>query len=242
MAVAAVPELVRDHGQDLGRRRRLDERVVEDDPPRRAEPGDVRIQLRRPLARVRDEHLAHRHARVGGEPHHSLAQLRVLERAELVEDGLEHDRRDEAEQQDEQSRTDRGDHRPGGGEEHGGADEPGHARTGQERADPDALDAVEGVLPPGLAREAELPLVREAEPDRERQPDERREDDEERTEHERSERLGQRIDDTGERVPRLRQRDEGEQGQPDREVGEDRAVARIVVAAGGVDVVHGRVL
>ena len=110
------------------------------------------------------------------------------------------------------------------------------------RADPDALDAVEGVLPPGLAREAELPLVREPEPDRERQPDERREDDEERTEHERAERLGQRIDDPGERVPRRRQRDEGEQGQPDREVGEDRAVARIVVAAGGVDVVHGRVL
>ena len=40
--------------------------------------------------------------------------------------------------------------------------------------------------------------------------------------------------------PGAGQRDEGEQSQPDREVGEDRAVARIVVPACGVRVAHGR--
>ena len=177
---------------------------------------------------------------VDRETHDRRAQLRVLERPELVEDGLEHDRRDEAEQEDEQCRTDRGDDRPGRREEHGGADEPGHARAGQRRADPDPLDAVEGVLPSGLAREAEVALVREPEPDREREPDERGEDDEQRTEHERTERLGQRVDDRRERVPRAGQRDEDEQSQPDRKVGEDGAVARIVVPACGVVVTHGR--
>ena len=119
MPVAAVAELVRDDRQHLGRRRRLDERVVEDDAPRRAEPGDVRVQLRRPPARVGDEHLADGHARVRGEADDRVAQLVVLERPEPVEDRLEHDRRDEAEQEDEQRRTDRGDERPPGREEDG---------------------------------------------------------------------------------------------------------------------------
>ena len=240
MAVAAVAELVRDDGQHLGRRRGLDERVVEHDAPRRSEPRDVRVQLRRALARVGDEHLAHRHAGVGGELDHRGPELRVLERAELVEDRLEHDRRDEAEQQHEQCGSDRRDHRPGRREDHRGADEPGHAQPGQHRADPDPLDAVERILPARLAREAERALVREPEPDRERQPDERREDDEERTEGERAERFGQRVDDPGERMSRRRERDEREECEPDREVGEDRAVARVVVPACGVRVDHGR--
>ena len=49
---------------------------------------------------------------------------------------------------------------------------------------------------------------------------------------------GSTID--GERVSRPGERDEREQCEPDREVGEDRAVARIVVPAGGVRVDHGR--
>ena len=120
------------------------------------------------------------------------------------------------------------------------ADEPGHAQPGQHRADPDPLDAVERILPARLAREAERALVREPEPDRERQPDERREDDEERTEGERAERFGQGVDDPGERMSRRRERDEREECEPDREVGEDRAVARVVVPACGVRVDHGR--
>ena len=201
MAVAAVAELVRDDRQHLGRRRRLDEGVVEDDAPRRAETGDVCVQLRRALAGVRDEHLADRHARVLGEPHHRGAKLRVLERPEPVEDRLEHDGRDEAEQQDEERRPDRGDDRPRGREEHGGADEPGHTRAGEHGSDQDGLDAVERVLLPRLAREAERALVREPEPDRERQPHERREHGEERAEREGAERRRQRIDDAGKRLP-----------------------------------------
>ena len=106
------------------------------------------------------------------------------------------------------------------------------------RADPDPLDAVERVVPARLAREAERALVREPEPDRERQPHERREDDEERAEDERAERLGQGVDDPGERMSRRRERDEREEREPDRDVGEDRAVARIVVPACGVRVDH----
>ena len=59
-------------------------------------------------------------------------------------------------------------------------------------------------------------------------------------ERERAERLRQPVDDAGERLTGRRQRDEREEGEPEREVGDDRAVARIVVAAGGVRLGHGR--
>jgi hypothetical protein len=54
---------------------------------------------------------------------------------------------------------------------------------------------------------------------------------------ERAERLRQWIEDRGERLPRRRQRDDGQERHSDRDVGENRAVARIVVTAG--DVRHG---
>lgn len=152
--VAAVAELVRDDREHLGRRRLGDERVEEDDAARRAEPGDVCVQLRRPLARVGDEDLAHRHARVRGEPQHGVPELGVLERPEAVEDRLEHDRRDEAQQQDEQRGPDRGDDRPRAREDLRRTDEAGEPEPGQDRADRDRLDAVGRELPPRLAREA----------------------------------------------------------------------------------------
>ena len=103
--VAAVAELVCDHGQDLGRARPARQRVVEDDPARGAETGDVRVQLRRALAGVGDEHLPNRDGRIVCQLEHRVPQARVLERPELVEDRLEHDGRDEAEQEhDEGSR------------------------------------------------------------------------------------------------------------------------------------------
>ena len=108
-----MAELVRDHGQDLGLARLLDERVEEHDPPRRAETGDVRVQLRRPPAGVGDEHLAHGDPERISQPQHRVAEPRVLERAELVEDRLEHDGRDEAEQEHEERGAARGNERPG---------------------------------------------------------------------------------------------------------------------------------
>ena len=240
--VAAMPELVRDNGQHLGRRRRLDEGVVEDDPPRCAEPRDVRVQLRRPLARVGDEHLADGDTAFRGEVHDRAAQLLVLERTEPVEDRLEHDRRHEAEQEHEHGRPRRGDDRPPGRKDDGGADESGEADPREHRPDRDRLDAVDGELLPGLAREPERPLVRQPEPDGEGQAHERRQDDEEAAEHERAECLGQRIDDSGGRLPGRRERDEDEQSQPEREVGEDRAVARIVISACEFGLDHGGAL
>ena len=195
MPVAAVAELVRDDGQDLGRRRRVDERVVEDDAPRRAEPRDVGVQLRRALARVGDEHLAHRHARVGGKLHHRGPQLRVLERAELVEDGLEQTGATKLSSSTSSAAPIAATTGHDAGKSTAAPTRPAMPSAGQHCADPDPLHAVERVLPPRLAREAERALVREPEPDRERQPHERREDDEERAEDERAERLGQRIDD-----------------------------------------------
>ena len=77
-----MAELVRDDRQHLRLARLLDERVVEHHPPRRAEPGDVRVQLRRPPAGIGDEHLANRHARAIREPEHGIAEPGVLERHE----------------------------------------------------------------------------------------------------------------------------------------------------------------
>ena len=94
-AVAPVPELVGDDELDLRSARRREQRVVEHDAPRPAEPRHVRIHLRRAAARVGDEHVADRHAGALGERAQLGRELLVLERPEAVEERLEHDGRDE---------------------------------------------------------------------------------------------------------------------------------------------------
>ena len=200
MPVAAVAELVRDHGQDLGRARLLEERVVEDDPARGAETGDVRVQLRRPLAGVGDEHLPNRDGRVVPQLQHRVAQARGLERPELVEDRLEHDRRDEAEQEHDEGAAGRGHERPGGRERLRAEDEPGERRAREHRADRDRLQPVEREVARALAREAERALVQQAEPDAERQAHERGDVHDQEPEQERAERLRQRVDDPEHRL------------------------------------------
>ena len=53
-----VAELVRDHEAHLLVAEALEERVVEHDPLRVAEPSDVRVDRIRPPRRVHDEHIA----------------------------------------------------------------------------------------------------------------------------------------------------------------------------------------
>ena len=221
MPVAAVAELVRDHGQDLRRARLLEEGVVEDDAPGGAETGDVRVQLRRPLAGVGDEHLANRDGRVVAQLQHGVAQARGLDRAELVEDRLEHDRRDEAEQEHDEGAAGRGRERPGGRERLRAEDEAGQRGAREHRADRDRLQPVEREVARALAREAERALVQQAEPDAQRQAHERGDVHDQEPEQERAERLRQRVDDPEHRLTEGREREHGRDGEPERDVGED---------------------
>ena len=73
--------------------------------------------------------------------------------------------------------------------------------------------------------------MEQPQPDGERQPDERGDDDDQGTEQERAERRGEPVDDPEHVLARRREGERGGHGQPEQEVGEDHAVARIVVAA-----------
>jgi hypothetical protein len=231
MPEAAMAELVCDDSQDLGLAGLLDKRVVEHHSPRRAEAGDVRVQLRRPAARIGHEHLANGYAGALGKPQHSVAEPGVLERAEAVEDGLEHDGRDEAEQQDEERGSYPGNQRPGGWKRAGAEDETGERRPGQSRADRHTLQAVERVCARRLARKAEAALVQQPQPDGERQLDECREDDDQDAQQKRAEDVRKAVDDPKQILARRRERQHRENGEAEENIGEDHPVARVVVAA-----------
>ena len=83
-----------------------------------------------------------------------------------------------------------------------------------------------------LAREAERALVQEPEPDRERQAHERREARSGRPSRNAPSASGSGSTIPSKRLSGRREREHGEERQPERDVGEDRAVARIVIAAG----------
>ena len=73
--------------------------------------------------------------------------------------------------------------------------------------------------------------MQQPEPDREWQPDERGEDDDQDAEQKRAEDVGKPVDDPEDVLARRRERQQGEECQPEQEIGEDHAVARVVVAA-----------
>ena len=143
MAKAAVAELVGDDRQHLRLARFLDERVEEHHPSRRTEPGDVRVQLRRPPAGISHEYLANGDARTICKAEHGIAEPGVLERAEAVEDGLEHEGRDEAEEEDEERGAEPGNERPGGRKDPRAEDETRKRQPGQDAADRHDLHAIE---------------------------------------------------------------------------------------------------
>ena len=170
VAVAPVPELVRDDDLDLRPFRVGDQRVVEDDAPGAAEPGDVGVVLARATARVGDEDLAHRNAGAPRQREQAVGEVAALERRELVEQRLEHERRDEHEQQRDQSGPARGDERPPRREHVDRPEQRDHRHGGEHRADRKPLGAIARPAAPGLRREAPAALAHEAAPERKRQP------------------------------------------------------------------------
>ncbi|TMM23579.1 MAG: hypothetical protein E6F97_05705 [Actinobacteria bacterium] len=95
VAEAPVPQLVGDDDAKLVARHVREQRVEDDEPPRRPEPRDVGVVLARPAARIRDEHRPHRHAGLDRQLAQLARQLLVGQRPEAVEEPLEDDRRDQ---------------------------------------------------------------------------------------------------------------------------------------------------
>ena len=102
-----VAELVRHDQLDLPVRRRVEQRVVDDDPPGRAEARDVGVERRRTPGGVGDEHVLDRHAVLARQVEQRGPQLAGRHRGELVEHRLHHDRVSEGHHHHEQ-RGDRG--------------------------------------------------------------------------------------------------------------------------------------
>ena len=232
MAKAAMAELVSDHRQDLRLARPLDERVEEHDAPRRAEPGDVRVQLRRPAARIGDEHLANRHARAIRKPEHGIPKPGVLEGPEAVEHGFEHDGRDEAEQEDEERGSDsrQREARP--------KERRGRSRRGRQTQLPVSTAPIVTPFRRSSANAAadcrEKPNRRSCRSPSQTESGRRtsaESNDEERAEQERAESRRQGIDDPDQVLTGGRERERRRHGQPEQDVGEDDAVARVVIAA-----------
>jgi hypothetical protein len=170
-------ELVGGHELDLPRAASLQQRVEQDDAAGSAQARDVRVALPRPPARVGDEHALDRNARALGQRSQLPRQVGVGERAKAVEDRLEDDRREEADDEHERARRGRGGQRPPARERACEPHQPDHRDGGQHRADGDRLGPVGGPSAHGLRRQAEPVLVHVTAPERERKPDERRRDD-----------------------------------------------------------------
>ena len=99
VATGDVRELVRRDGEDLGARETAgQERVVEDDAPRRADPGHVGVRGRRPPARVSDLHPLDADAELPTEPLDPGRQPLVRQRLEAVEERLDRERLGEHEE------------------------------------------------------------------------------------------------------------------------------------------------
>ena len=171
---APVPELVRDHATQLVGRCVLQKRVVEDEPPRRAEARDVGVVLTRSPARVGNEHRAHRHPRPLRQTAQVARQLLVRQRPEAVEEPLEEQRREQAQARAQERRPGRDDERPPAGPGARGTDERHEPKPGQRRhPSTSPFTTSTSQARRRLCREAPAPLVGPAAPGRERQPHER---------------------------------------------------------------------
>ena len=170
-----MAELVREDQPHLARVAVLDERVEEDDASSATEPGHVGILLPRPPTRVRDENMLDGHARAHGELAQRARELFVLERRETVEDGLEHDRRDEREQDDEHRADDGRREWPPRGEPACEADDADHRRAGEDQAHAEPFDPVGRPTAGRLRRESPDVLAPVARPERDRGQEQHRE-------------------------------------------------------------------
>ena len=159
VAVPPVPELVRDDDLELGLVRLGEQRVVHDDAPRAADPGDVGVVLARPPARVRDEHLAHGHAGAVGERAQRAGELAVAQRLEAVEHRLEHEgaTNTSSSTSTHAPRTATSGHHVGNRCDR--PDQREHCRGREHRADRKALHVIERPARPGLRREPPAALA-----------------------------------------------------------------------------------
>ena len=159
MPKAAMAELVCDDSQHLGLAGLLDERVVEHHPPRRSQPGDVRVQLRRPPARVGHEHLADRYARATASRSTASRSPGSSSGRKRLKTGSSTIGRNEAEQEDEERGSDAGNQRPGRRKCAGAEDEAGEAGPVRTESIVNGLQLVEREGGCRFPREAEAALV-----------------------------------------------------------------------------------
>ena len=92
--MADVGELVRDDDADLVAAVAVEQRVEQDDALGRPEPGHVGVGGGRPPARVDRVDLPDLDAGRSGQLEHVGARLALGQRREVVEDRVEHDRRE----------------------------------------------------------------------------------------------------------------------------------------------------
>ena len=157
------------------------ERVVEHHSPRGAQPGDVRVQLRRPLVRVGHEHFPHRARTVtsASSEHRVPSGAGVLERPELLLTiGSSTTGATKLSRSTTSAPVTAGDEWPRADWKRLPAQptRPASAGAGQHRADRRrAFSRIERErrLPTPGARSLYAALVQQPEPDGERQPDER---------------------------------------------------------------------
>jgi hypothetical protein len=122
--------------------RLCEEGVEEDEAARSAEAGDVRIQLVRSAARVRDQDPPDRDPCPGGKPLQAAGQLSIREGREAAEDRLQEDGGDEAQGEDDESGRGGDDHGPGRWPETGGGDEARERARPEEQGEREPLQTV----------------------------------------------------------------------------------------------------
>ena len=103
--MADVGELVRDHHADLVAAVAVEQRVEQDDPLGRAEPGHVGVGRGGPAAGVDRVHLPDLDSGRAGQLEHVGPRLALRERREVVEQRIEHDRRERRQDRAEQHRA-----------------------------------------------------------------------------------------------------------------------------------------
>ena len=131
-----MPEFVCDDRPDLLGRCLVEQVVVDDDPPGRAESGHVGVERAGATRGVGDEDVVDRHAVVLGHLQERRLQPALLHRAEAVEHRLDQQRIDERQGHHKRGRRRRADHPPPARQRPGERDEeeqgeqgPGHLQA-----------------------------------------------------------------------------------------------------------------
>ena len=151
-----VGELVRDHEPDLIAAVAVEQRVEENHPLSRPEPGYIRVRRRRAATRVDRVHLPHLHPCRARQLDHVVAGLPRRQRCEAVEHRIEHDRPERREHGGDTERAPRhGSPPPARIAPRQRDDEPA-ARGGQGHPDRRLLEHVEDPPTPRLRDQADL--------------------------------------------------------------------------------------